>query len=169
MVRDKEVWRAAVHGVTESDTTWRLNNIHLPKRETPQMVWVEKNQWPQAIQCHPRRECRHSYLRVLKSSWSSGLKAQVPFLSFFHLECLLIPEIALHPHGPELIQFWEINTPYDGLAISLEQRPVVWDSQLPLMASFSRTCRMSEDPGTEESQWKTMRTYESRNSSLCYP
>ena len=30
MVREREVWCAAVHGVTELDMTWRLNNKITP-------------------------------------------------------------------------------------------------------------------------------------------
>ena len=29
MVRDREAWRAAVHGLAELDTTWQLNNTFL--------------------------------------------------------------------------------------------------------------------------------------------
>ena len=29
MARDRETWHAVVHGVAESDTTWRLNNSQI--------------------------------------------------------------------------------------------------------------------------------------------
>ena len=52
MVRDREAWCAAVHGVTESDTTWRLNNNNRP-RVPPS--WQPCLQFPGPVHClHPR-------------------------------------------------------------------------------------------------------------------
>ena len=34
IVKDREDWRAAVHGITESDSTWRPNNYHHQERNT---------------------------------------------------------------------------------------------------------------------------------------
>ena len=40
MVKDREAWRAAVHGVTESDATQRLNNNIRRKRKSTVRCYV---------------------------------------------------------------------------------------------------------------------------------
>ena len=41
IVKDREAWRAAVHGVAESDTTEQLNNKTIPKIRKPNLLGIK--------------------------------------------------------------------------------------------------------------------------------
>ena len=84
MVKDKEAWHAAVHGITESDMTEQLNSILRSKNK-----WTTITKWTtNKIKCLPRR---HSPWGLLDLCHHQSQLLFVSILVF--IECNTLQEV----------------------------------------------------------------------------
>ena len=95
MVRDRETWRATVHGITELDTTWQLNNnklypeytSHLELWDSLEFVFFLKLRYADdtTLMAESEEELKSLLMQVKEDSEKVGLKLNIQRTKIVHL------------------------------------------------------------------------------------